>query len=304
MKVLVTGASGFAGRWLRADLEAAGHEVIAAPGRTELDLATNPDFRPVIEAIRPDAVAHLAAVSYGPDAARDPDIAMRVNAGGTAALFAALDEAGSDAAVLVTGSADVYGVPDPNDLPLRESAPLRAHAAYGRSKVAQERVASDARATGRRVVVSRSFNHIGPGQREVFVAPAMAQRALSLRDGRLAAIPVGNLQVRRDFTDVRDTVRAYRLLLEALVDGRAATAGTALNVSSGKSVSISGLLEVICRIVGVDMTTITDPAQIRPNDPPEVRGDATALHNLTGWAPSIPLATTIVDLVRSLEARR
>jgi GDP-4-dehydro-6-deoxy-D-mannose reductase len=226
---------------------------------------------------------------------------MRVNAAGTAGLFGALDELGSDAAVLVSGSSEVYGVPDPVHLPLRESAPLRTETAYGLSKLAQENVALDAFARGRRVVVTRSFSHIGPGQREVFVAPAIALRALAFRDGHSMAIPIGNLQVRREFTDVRDTVRAYRLLLEALIDGRTAGVEPIFNVATGRAVSISELVEIVCSIVGVEPKIIADPAQVRPNDPPEIRGDPTLLRQFTGWAPAIPFATTIADLVHSLE---
>lgn len=302
MRVVLTGTTGFAGRWLKADLEAAGHEVIPAPGRGELDLAGNPDFGPFLAEARPDAVAHLAAISYAPDATAAPELAMRVNAGGTAALCSALDAVGSGAALLVTGSSEVYGIPDPADLPLKETAPLRTEAAYGLSKLAQERVALEAATTGRRVVVTRAFNHLGPGQRPRLVAPAMARRVLDVRDGRAATIPVGNLDARRDFTDVRDTVAAYRLLLEALVAGRVPVERPVYNVATGVAVSVRELVATLCRLAGIEMATSQDLALVRPNDPPEIRGDARALRSLTGWAPAIPLEASLGDLLRSLSS--
>jgi GDP-4-dehydro-6-deoxy-D-mannose reductase len=300
MKVLVTGATGFAGRWLQAELVGAGHEVVAAPGHRELDLAESPDLGKLFASERPDAVAHLAGVSFAPDATNDPGTAVRVNAGGTRAVFSALDAIGSSAAVLVTSSSDVYGRFEAGDLPLAESLPPRATAAYGKSKVAQENAALEASA-GRPVVITRAFNHIGPGQREVFVAPALAHRVLEFRAGRTKAVPVGNVHVRRDLTDVRDVVRAYRLLLEALVEGRIPPARPIYNVASGRSVEIRTILEILCDLAGIPVVIEVEPSLVRAGDPPDVRGDASALRALTGWAPSIPLETSLADLLASIE---
>jgi GDP-4-dehydro-6-deoxy-D-mannose reductase len=300
MKVLVTGASGFAGRWLQAELERAGHEVVAAPGHRELDLAASPDLRSLFASEAPDAVAHLAGVSFAPDAAHDPELATRVNAGGTRAVFSALDAIGSQAPVLVTSSSDVYGTFKTSDLPLRESLASRPAAPYGESKVAQEREALEA-SKRRRVVITRAFNHIGPGQRDVFVAPALAHRVLEFRAGRTKAVPVGNIHVRRDLTDVRDVVHAYRLLLEAVVEGRVPPDQPIYNVASGRSVEIRTILEILCDLAGVAVVTEVEPSLVREGDPPDVRGDAGALRALTGWAPDIPLATSLADLLRSVE---
>ena len=196
MRALVTGATGFAGRWLVRELASAGHEVIEAPGTAELDLAGSPDFAPLIRDARPDSVAHLAAVSYLPDAENDPELASRVNAGGTAALFAGLDAAGSSASVLVTSSADVY----------RFDARCRSRDGGGGARecvrLQQGRPGSGAlgaAARGRRVTIARSFNHIGPGQRPEFVVPALARRVVAARSGE--PIRIGNVASRRDFTD-------------------------------------------------------------------------------------------------------
>jgi GDP-4-dehydro-6-deoxy-D-mannose reductase len=300
MKVLVTGASGFAGRWLKLELEQAGHVVVAAPGHQELDLADAPDLRPLFESERPEAVAHLAAVSFAPDAARDPEFAARVNVGGTRAVFTALDAAGSQAAVLVTSSSEVYGRFETGDLPISESLPLRATGAYGRSKIEQENVALEASAR-RPIVITRAFNHIGPGQRDVFVAPAIARRVIAFRAGRANAVSVGNVDVRRDLTDVRDTVRAYRLLLEALFHGRVPQERPIYNVATGRSVPIRTILEMLCDLAGVPVVMEVEPSLVRESDATDVRGDASALRTLTGWAPTIPLETSLADLLTSVE---
>jgi GDP-4-dehydro-6-deoxy-D-mannose reductase len=151
------------------------------------------------------------------------------------------------------------------------------------------------------VVITRAFNHIGPGQRDVFVAPALAHRVLEFRAGRSNAVPVGNIHVRRDLTDVRDVVRAYRLLLEALVEGRVPPERPIFNVASGRSVEIRTILEILCDLAGVEVVTKVEPSLVREGDPLDVRGDASALRELTGWAPTIPLETSLADLLASVE---
>jgi GDP-4-dehydro-6-deoxy-D-mannose reductase len=146
------------------------------------------------------------------------------------------------------------------------------------------------------VVVTRSFNHTGPGQRQDFVVPALAQRILDLRDGRTPDIAVGNTEVRRDFSDVRDVVHAYRLLLEALAIGRIRRGGKVLNVCSGQSVSIGRIVELLSEAAGVEPATRVLPELVRRDEPVEIRGDASALRAAVDWQPKRGLDQTLREL--------
>jgi len=303
MRVFVTGAGGFVGRWLEKELRGHGHEVVGTPGPDVLDIA---DRRGLVRWLdhpdgRPDAVIHLAGMAFAPDAGHDPAEAFRVNVGGTVALFEALREIGIQVPVLVSGSSDVYGTPHPDDLPLREDAPSAPDSPYALSKVAQEGVAAEAAARhGFPVIVTRSFNHTGPGQRPVFVVPAMAQRVMALKRGQATAIPAGNIDVQRDLTDVRDVVVAYRLLIEASARGLIEDRFTAVNVASGKVSTVRSVIERLSALAGVVPVIEIDPALVRAGDPVEIRGDATLIRRIVGWQPVIPLDQTLRDVLATL----
>jgi GDP-4-dehydro-6-deoxy-D-mannose reductase len=300
VRILVTGATGFVGRWLIRELEAAGHEVDALPRDPGLDFARSSDVAAVVALAQPDAVAHLAGVTFLPDAERDPDHATRVNVDGTRAILEALDAARSDAVFLVTSTADVYAPDAP--LPINELARVAPRSAYGRSKVAQEEVARAAARGGRPVTIVRAFNHVGPGQRPVFVVPALARRVLAVHAGEADAIPIGDVTARRDFTDVRDVVRAYRLLLEGMSGPtERSTEATVVNVGSGRSVSIEEVLRMLCSIAGVEPVWRVDDAQLRPNEIPDRVADTTLLRWLTGWEPRIPLETSLRDVLTEFQ---
>jgi GDP-4-dehydro-6-deoxy-D-mannose reductase len=250
-------------------------------------------------------VAHLAAVSFGPDARGDPDRARAITVAGTERLVHALGASGLPAGLLVAGSAEVYGSPGPADLPFVESSPLRGDSPYARSKIDQERVAlAAAAAGGPATVVTRSFNHTGPGQRSDFVGPALALRVLAVRDGKAGAVVAGNLDVRRDIGDVRDVARAYRMIMEGMVEGRIGQGGIALNVATGRSAAIRSILATFWELAGLAGEPVVeiDAGLVRPGEPADIRGDASALSALTGWQPEIPLETTLRDLFRSLAA--
>lgn len=303
MRVFVTGANGFVGQWLEKELRGHGHEVVATPGPDLLDIADRTALTHWLDdpAGVPDAVVHLAGMAFAPDARHDPAEAFRVNVGGTVALFEALREIGIRPPVLVSGSADAYGTPRLEDLPLREDAPLAPSRPYSLSKVAQEAVAAEASARyGFPVVVTRSFNHTGPGQRPVFVVPAMAQRVMAVKQGQATSIPAGNVDVRRDLTDVRDVVVAYRLLLEAAAQGVLADRCTIVNVASGEVVTIRSVIERLSALAGVAPVIEINQSLVRTDDPAEIRGDATLIRQLVGWQPRISLEQTLVDVLAEL----
>jgi GDP-4-dehydro-6-deoxy-D-mannose reductase len=306
VRIFVTGAIGFVGGWLRRELAAAGHEVVSAPGPQVLEIT---DREGLIDWFRslgdgPDAVVHLAGMSFAPDARSDPAEAFRVNVAGTAALFEALRSARLRPVVLVTGSSEVYGVPRPEDLPLKETAPLAPRQPYAVSKLGQEAVAIEA---GVRydfpVVVSRSFNHTGPGQRPVFVVPAMARRVLAVLQGEAESIAVGNVDVRRDISDVRDVVRAYRLLLEATADGRIGPGPVIVNIGSGSDIAIHEVIARLCALAGVAPALRVDPSLVRGDDPPAIRADISLLEELTRWRPGIRLDETFADVLADMQHR-
>src|SRR5450759_3982402 len=296
VRVFVTGAIGFVGQWLEKELSRQGHEVVGTPGPDVLDIA---DLSGLVRWLDnpggpPAAVVHLAGMAFAPDGANDPAEAFRVNVGGTVALFEALREIGIQVPVLVSGSSDVYGTPRPEDLPLREDAPSAPDSPYALSKVAQEGVAAEAAARhGFPVIVKRSFNHTGPGQRPVFVVPAMAQRVMALKRGQATAIPAGNIDVRRDLTDVRDVVVAYRLLLESAAAGELKDVLTVVNVASGEAVTVRSIIERLCSLAGVAPVIEIDGSLVRANDPRDIRGDSSMLRELVGWQARISLEQTL-----------
>src|SRR5690606_37453092 len=193
---------------------------------------------------------------------------------------------------------DVYGRVTPDQLPLDEETPMRPVSPYGASKVAADYTCLQAYlGHGMHVVRARPFTHIGPGQSDRFVASALASRiAKAERDG-LDEIPVGTLDTRRDFTDVRDVVRAYRLLA---LHGEP---GEAYNICTGVDVSIQEVADTLVGLARRPVRLVPDPALLRPADLAVLRGDATKLHELTGWKAEIPLAVTLADLLDDWRAR-
>jgi len=194
-------------------------------------------------------------------------------------------------------SAEVYGVVGPAQLPLGEATPTAPASPYAASKLAAEVVSLQAwRGYGQAVVVVRPFNHIGPGQSPNFFVPAMAKRIVEARRSGAASLRVGTWTTRRDFTDVRDVVAAYRLLIEE------GAPGEIYNVCSGVDVAMADVAAQLLALAGADLTLETDPELVRPVDVPVLRGEAARLRADTGWEPRVPLATTLADVLASWEA--
>ena len=312
MRVLVTGADGFVGRWVLRALLAAGHEVVAAAqpggGRRPLPDAERDavpwvplelgDVRSVRQvAAQPcEAVIHLAAVASGSDALKDPGVAWAVNAAGTARLLGELGRRRKaeeiDPLVLMVSSAEVYGAGPAR--PLLETDPVAPRSPYAASKAGGELAAGETRLrTGLRVVIARAFPHTGPGQDERFVAPAFARRLRGARLARARVVKVGNLAPVRDFLDVRDVAAAYVALLERGV------AGEVYNVASGRGVALRELFDRLAAIVGVNAIAEPDPEFMRPADIPFLVGDSAKLRAATRWAPAIAFDQTLRDLVHA-----
>lgn len=292
MRAFVTGAHGFVGRHLVAHLEASGDEVATTdPIAGGADITDIDAIGAEMAAARPEVVYHLAGWADVGGSWAHPVEAFRANAEGTLNVLAAAREVGVERVVAVS-SADVYGEAAPDEMPLTEDSPLRPSSPYAASKVAADYLGLQAWLGHHQAVLRvRAFNHLGPGQADRFVASALASRiARAEREGG-TTLTVGNLSARRDYTDVRDVVRAYRLLAEA------GEPGEAYNVCSGVDLAVQDLVDQLLALSSADLTLEVDPDLFRPVDTPVLRGSHDKLSAATGWQPELPMSTTLADLL-------
>jgi len=290
VRAFITGGGGFVGKWLAEHLRAQGDDVVAVD--LEVDVADAAAVTLALEATAPDAVYHLAAMTHVGQSWESPATVLSVNVLGTACVLAAARQLAHSPVVLVVSSAEVYGAVTEGELPLAESAPVAPLTPYAASKAAAEQVALQAwRGYGQPVIVVRPFNHIGPGQSPTFAVPALASRIAQAEHDGTKTLAVGTLSTRRDFTDVRDVVRAYRRLVEV------GTPGTIYNVCSGVDVAMSEIAGRLLAMAGADLTLVTDPELVRPVDVPALRGDPTRLRAATGWRSEIALEATLHDVL-------
>jgi GDP-4-dehydro-6-deoxy-D-mannose reductase len=298
VRALVTGAAGFVGRHLVRHLEACGDDVVALDrhGAHGVDVTDGEGIRAAIGAARPEAVYHLAAVSHIGDAWANPGRVFRVNAEGTLHVLRACADAGAGK-VLVVGSADVYGAVAEGELPLSEDAPLRPITPYGASKAAADILAGQAHlGDGLATIRVRAFNHTGPGQDRAFLVPGLAGRIADAERDRRDEIAVGGLDPVRDLGDVRDVVRAYRLIAER------GQPGEAYNVCTGRGVSVAEVAERLLGLAQRELRLTVDPSLVRPIDVPRLVGDPSKLRAATGWEPEIPLDDTLAAVLEDARA--
>ena len=300
MRALVTGASGFVGRYLVPALSDAGYDVLACGGPNDggyfpIELGDASSMRAALDVAQPQIVFHLAAQTFVPEALSSPAATYDHNVLGTARLLDAMrsygENAGSTPRLLFVSSAEVYGVQPHDAFPLNERTVLSPANPYAASKAAAEMlVLGEARSYGVDAVIARAFNHIGPGQSDRFVVANFARQLAEIANGAQPLMHVGNLDAKRDFADVRDVVRAYVAL------ARHGVSGEIYNVCSGVARSIRDVLRELIIAAHVPVEVRDDPARMRPSDIPLFVGDNAKVRAATGWEPQIAFGRSIRDI--------
>ncbi len=315
-RVLVTGVTGFAGSHLvdymltRNDVEIFGIQRWRSPldniahitkGLTllECDLRDPTSTRDTLEKVRPDWIFHLAAQSFVPTSWTAPTESLTTNVLGQVNIFEAVRRLDLKTRIQLACSSEEYGMVYENELPIRETNPLRPLSPYAVSKVAQDMLGYQYWMSWKvDSVRTRGFNHEGPRRGPVFVASDFAKQVADIEKGRKEPVlHVGNLDARRDFTDVRDMVRAYWLALEHCEPGEV------YNIASGTAWRIGDLLDHLLSLSKTKITVKQDPARMRPSDVPVLLGDYSKFHAATGWKPTIPFEQTLADRLDYWRAR-
>jgi GDP-4-dehydro-6-deoxy-D-mannose reductase len=292
----VTGCKGFVGHWLISHLEASGDEVTGIDAEVDItDLAAITD---AIRVIGPEAIYHLAAQASVGTSWENQAATYQVNTLGVVNVLSGAAGCSQPPRVLLVSSAEVYGRVSTDQLPVPEGHPFAPVSPYAASKAAAEMVGIQASlGSGLEVIRVRPFNHTGPGQGPAFVVPSLAKQISEAVASGAESLVTGNLDARRDLTDVRDVVRAYRSLVEA------GAPGEVYNVCRGGSVSIREVADRLLKLAGVELPIVVDPARMRPSDIPDLRGDPGRLRGATGWAPEISLEDTLRDVLTYWQQR-
>lgn len=307
--VLITGINGFVGSHLADLLVSEGYQVSGIALTRNLrhlshveqrisiaygDVRNAKEVENVLAEVKPDYIYHLAGSSFVPDAEADPRSVYNVNVLGTLNLLEAARSTHLSAKILIVGSGEVYGHVPEAALPVNEEYPLKPTSPYGATKACADLLAYQyATAYQMDVIRVRPFNHIGPRQSDQFVCSSFAKQIVEIEKGiRKPILNVGNLEARRDFTDVRDVLRAYRTLLEK------AKGGEVYNIGSNKTWRIGdivGMLIEASRVKGIALER--QSPLVRPNDIPVMRCDASKVEKAIGWRPEIPIERTLQDLL-------
>ncbi|KPK71873.1 NAD-dependent epimerase [candidate division WOR_3 bacterium SM23_60] len=310
MKILITGVSGFAGSHLAEHLLAQGkHEIFGSiKWRSdrknilhiqdklklcECDIRDAFAMNALISDIKPHWIFHLAAQSYVPFSWRAPQETLTTNIIGEVNLFEAVRQAGIDPLIHIAGSSEEYGMVYSEEIPIKETNPLRPLSPYGVSKVAQDFLGFQYfKSYGLKIVRTRAFNHTGPRRGVVFATSNFAKQIIEIKEGkRKPVLHVGNLEAVRDFLDVRDVARAYALALEK------GTPGEVYVIASGKGTKIKEMLEKLIAIAQIEVEIKEDPERLRPSDVELLVGSSEKFQKATGWKPEIPFDKTLKDLL-------
>jgi GDP-4-dehydro-6-deoxy-D-mannose reductase len=311
MRVLITGITGFAGSHL-AEYIIAHHPqaevfgivrwrsrmdnvqgILGKVKFIEADLKDMVSLKAALSESKPDRIFHLAAQSFVPTSWKCPSETFQINAIGQINLFESILSLGLSPKIQIAGSSEEYGQVFSNEIPMKETNPLRPLSPYAVSKVAQDLLAFQYfKSYGIRAVRTRGFNHTGPRRGDVFVTSSFAKQIAEIEKKlRPPVIHVGNLEAKRDFTDVRDMVGAYWLSLEKGIEG------DVYNIGSGQAYSMKEMLDLLMSFSRTRMQVETDPTRLRPSDVPVLLADCSKFRALTGWEPRIPFKQTLLDLL-------
>lgn len=291
MRAYVTGGHGFVGGWLERHLVECGDEVLVTD--TGVDVTDAQAIARSVAEFQPDAIYHLAGLANVAASWSDPTSFWNVNATGTLNVLEAARACDRVPTVLIVASAEVYGTVSPDELPITEQSPLRPASPYAVSKVAADFLGLQAW-IGHKVptVRARAFNHVGPGQAGSFLVTDVARQVARLVKEGGDTLKVGNLSSRRDFTDVRDVVRAYRLMVER------GEPGESYNVCTGRDVLVEDVVRRLMDLGGIKNGRLeVDPSLLRPVDIPVLKGDPSKLAAATGWSPTYDLDQTLSDVL-------
>lgn len=307
VRALITGVNGFVGGYLSEYLINKGVEVWGTKLSHEqkskylnekvilrdLDITEKHQVYDIINDCKPDYIFHLAAQSSVGLSWEKPAMTIEVNVNGTLNLIEAVKEIKSSARILLIGSSEEYGIIKPEDVPINESCLLKPANPYAVSKMAQEELAKQyVSAYGMNIVIVRAFNHIGPGQNTSFVVSDFSKRIVDIEKGIIKPVLyVGNLKAKRDFTDVRDIVRGYYMLMKCGKNGEV------YNIGSGHTYEISGILKKLLSMSNAQIEVKGDPQRMRPSDVPIIQCDNSKLKNLINWETTYSIDKTLADIM-------
>lgn len=309
-KILITGLFGFAGNYLarllltQKDVKVAGtyhsqksegllSDIASEFELYQLDLM---DYEKVVEVLgksKPDEIYHLAALASAAQSFEKPGLVITNNITSQLNLFEAVRVNKLNPKIMIISSAEVYGIVDPNDLPVDEETVLKPASPYAVSKIAQDYMGLQYHISyNLNIIRARPFNHIGPGQTDQFATSSFAKKIAEIEKGKREPIlTVGNIDAKRDFTDVKDMVKAYVLLMEK------GKAGEVYNIGFGKSYKMSEIIDILLSFSNAKIKVEVDPALLRPSDNPELLCDNTKISSLTGWKPEIPIEKTLKEIL-------